>query len=136
MNIGSYALLQTFDSKVTASLVLRLDNAISEKEKQIALRKFNFSRLKLCVGDQTHRRPAGTLARGHRFDFARCSPNMLRRRMTGPAKTGVALSDVDDTVKHSREDQRPGLLHDSRELVVQLCEKSTRIGGVNRVRFD
>ena len=56
--------------------------------------------------------------------------------MTGSGKTGAAFSDVDDTVKHCRENERAGLLHNSRELIVQLCEKSTGIGGLSRVRFD
>src|SRR5215469_16126479 len=61
---------------------------------------------------------------------------MKRRRMTGASKTGITVSDVHDTVKHRREDQRAGLLQNSGELAVQFCEKPTRIGSLSRVRFD
>src|SRR4029077_7918394 len=134
--IGPNALPQTFNAKLTTPLILHLHNAVSEKEKQIAGRKPRFGCLELCIGDEAHRRSAGTFARCHSLDFARGSAHTQRRRMTGPGKTGAAFSDVDDTVKNSCEDQRAGLLHNSRELIVQLCEKSTRIDGLSRVRFD
>src|SRR5678815_4567246 len=55
INIGPNTLPQTFNAEVTARLVLRLDNAVSEKEKEIARRKFSLGRLKLCVGNEAHR---------------------------------------------------------------------------------
>jgi len=40
-----------FNAKVTVSLILHLNNTVSEKEEEIAGRKFSFARLKLCVGN-------------------------------------------------------------------------------------
>src|SRR6266545_7023686 len=56
--------------------------------------------------------------------------------MTSASKTGIALSDVDNTIKHRGEDQCAGLFQNLRKLAVQFCKKSAWIGGVSRMRFD
>ena len=89
---------------------LLLDDSVSEEEKEIARRKFSLSRIKPCVGNEAHRRSAGAFAQCHRAHFARSAAHMQRRRVTCSRKTCVSLHDVDDTVKHCSEHERPGLL--------------------------
>ena len=72
----------------------------------------------------------------YRLHFAGTSAHLQRRWVTGASETRGACSNVDDTVQHRHENKRPGLFQDSRELAVQLCEKSSGVGRFSCVSFD
>jgi hypothetical protein len=116
--MGADALLQTFNSKLATVARVDLDDAVSEKEEEIARRKFRLCSLKLRVWNNAYRRASGIAADHHALYLAGTSTHVQRRRMTGASEARVVPFDIDHTVEHGYEDQRAGLLQNPGELTV------------------
>src|SRR4029077_9910480 len=125
IKIGANAFAQTFDAKLATILCLGLDDAVGEKEKDIARRKSRLDSLKLRVWNDPYRRPGGIRAQHCRLHFSGTSACAQRRWVTSASETRVPHSDIDHTVEHRYEHERASLLQDSGELAVQLREEPT-----------
>src|ERR1700747_857823 len=56
--------------------------------------------------------------------------------MTSATEACLPSPYIDDTKQHGHEDERAGLLQDSCELAVHLCQESTGVSSFCRVSFN